>query len=163
MKRLAIALVAGLICLPALADGTPGPSRKTASAATRGKPSAPVTVDAQLSAGSARVTIVFQGAAGDVDVHVHGVDGLSVTSAETPISGARFVTGQSSTFDVAFTPGPGRSNLVIAVNGKFGAAKRRSVVSFAVGTPTAEQMKSRGTVTTDSGGERIKTLPADTK
>ena len=163
MKQLAIALVAGLICLPALADGTPVPSGKAPSAATRGKPSAPVKVDARLSAGSATVTIVFLSAARDVDVHVHGVDGLSVTSAETPISSNRFAKGQSATFDVAFTPGPGRSNLVIAVNGTFGAAKRSSVVSFAVGTPTAEQTKSKGTVTTDSRGERIKTLPADTK
>ncbi len=163
MKQLAIALVAGLLSLPTLADGTPAPSPKAASAATRGKPSAPVKVDAQLSAASAKVTVVVRSAARDVDVHVHGVDGLSVTSAETPISSGRFAKGQTATFDVAFTPGPGRSNLVIAVNGTFGAAKRSSDVSFAVGTPTAEQMKSRATVTTDSGGERIKTLPADTK
>ncbi len=161
--KLAVALVAGLVCLPTFADGTPVPSRKAAPAATRGKPSAPVHVDARLADGSATVTIVFRSAARDVDVHVHGVDGLSVTSAETPISRDRFAKGQSASFDVAFTPGPGRSNLVVAVNGTFGAAKRSSVVSFAVGTPTAEQLKSRGAVTTDSRGERIKTLPADTK
>jgi hypothetical protein len=48
----------------------------------------------------------------------------------------------------------------VAVSGKFGAAARSTVASFAVGQPTAEQLKPAGKVTTDSTGQRIKVLPA---
>jgi hypothetical protein len=37
------------------------------------------------------------------------------------------------------------------------------VASFAVGTPTPDQLKPVGTSTTDSAGQRIKVMPVDGK
>ncbi len=137
------------------APATPQP----ASTLAHGKPSAPVSVDAQLGAGTARVTVRFDADARDVRIDVHGAAGLAVTSAATPVERGAFARGESATFDVTFTPGPGRSLLAVGVAGKFhGAGKRARVASFAVGEPTREQLEAGGTVVEGSDGERLKVV-----
>ncbi len=133
----------------------PGP--QPAAAPASGKPRAPVAIDAALAAGSARVTVRFDADARDVRIDVHGADGLSVTSDATPVKHASFARGASATFDVTFTPGPGRSFLAVGVGGKFhGAGKRTAVASFAVGELTREQRDASGTVLEGADGERLK-------
>lgn len=161
MNRIATAASALLLALPALA-ADPGGSSKGAGVPP-GKPSAPVTVSARLASGRATVTVRFRSPASDVAIEVHGVDGLSVTSSPTPLAGGRFARGQSVTFDVDYTPGPGRSHLAVAVAGRFGTAVQRAVSSFAVGQPTAEQLKPAAPPVTDSAGQRIKIMPAEGK
>jgi hypothetical protein len=154
MNPLASAVVTAVLALTACAQPSAAP--QPAAALPHGKPSAPVAVDAQLSGGSARVTVRFDGDAKDVRVEVHGADGLQVTSVATPVERAKFARGEVATFDVTFTPGPGRSYLAVAVSGKFhGAGHRASVASFAVGEPTAEQLQGPGTVVESPDGERL--------
>ena len=75
-----------------------------------------------------------------------------------PVARGTYARGETATFDVAFTPGPGRSYLAVTVSGKFrGAGHRAAVASFAVGEPTVEQRKAGGTVL-EGGGERIKVV-----
>ncbi len=166
MNRTAIALLAALLAFPALADGPaakPAAKAKAAAKAPVGKPRAGATATAVMADGRATVTVRFDSAATDVAIGVRGVDGLAVTSDATPLSGARFQRGQTATFDVAFTPGPGRSHLVVDMSGNFGGQVRSSIQTFAVGTPTAEQLKPAAPATTDSTGQRIKVMPADGK
>ena len=124
-----------------------------------------MVVDTQLGDGQAHVTVRFTAPASGVKINIYGVDGLVVKSAATPAEGSTFTEGSTAEFDVAFTPGPGRSQLVVAVNGSFRGAHRASVQSFAVGTPTAEQQQGAGNVVTEDNGQRIKIMPAggDTK
>jgi hypothetical protein len=162
MNRFAIAVAAGLLALPALAGGpAPGRGQKTTVRTVHGKPQAPVSVTARISAGTATVTVRFHSSATEAAIDVHGVDGLTVTSAASPLAGARFARGEAVTFDVAFTEGPGRAYLAVGVSGKFGGTKRSTVASFAVGQPTPEQQKPAGTAATDSQGQRIKVMPGN--
>lgn len=157
MNRIAVALAALLLALPALANG----GKKGAVTRTvQGKPQAPVSVTATISPGRATVTVRFHSAATEAAIEVHGVDGLAVTSAASPLAGGRFARGQAVTFDVAFAEGPGRSHLAVAVSARFGGMVRSTVASFAVGQPTPEQLKAAGKATTDSAGRRIKVLPS---
>jgi hypothetical protein len=89
------------------------------------------------------------------------VDGLVVTSAPTLLEGASFNRGEATSFDIAFTPGAGRSHLVVAVAGSFQGSSLSRVASFAVGSPTVEQQKASDSdsATTDSNGQRIKMMP----
>ncbi|HEX9052453.1 MAG TPA: hypothetical protein VF841_18145 [Anaeromyxobacter sp.] len=153
-------LLAAAVALTLAAAGPPKSAADGAPAARgRGKPSAPASVDAQVTGGAARVTVRFDSDASDVRIDVHGASGLSVTSEATPVEHARFARGEAATFDVAFTPGPGRSQLAVAVVGKFrGVGKRTRIVSFAVGAPTPEQRKAGGTVVEGPGAERIKVV-----
>lgn len=160
MNRIGFAASALLLALPALAGGPAGGSKAGVTRTVHGKPQAPVSVTAAIAPGRATVTVRFHSAATEAAIEVHGVDGLAVTSAASPLSGGRFARGQSVTLDVAFTEGPGRSHLAVAVSGKFGSQKRSAVASFAVGQPTAEQLKPAGKASTDSQGQRIKVLPA---
>ncbi|MCP3140234.1 hypothetical protein [Pyxidicoccus xibeiensis] len=173
MNRKALAVFTGLLALSAplacssTAQPLPDSGEKTdTSKAGKGdtaKSSAPVAVDAQLGEARARVTLRFDSPATGVQVNVSGVDGLTVKSAPTPVDGASFVAAGVTTFDVDFTPGAGRSHLVVAVTGDFQGAHRSKVASFAVGTPSAEQQKSSGTSVTGSDGERIKVMPSGQK
>jgi len=160
IAAVAIAVSALLLAHPALADGPASGKKSTVTRTVHGKPQAPVSVTATVARGRATVPVRFHSAATEAAIEVHGVDGLTVTSAASPLAGRRFARGEAVTFDVAFTEGPGRSHLAVAVSGKFGAAARSTVASFAVGQPTAEQLKPAGKVTTDSTGQRIKVLPA---
>jgi hypothetical protein len=155
MTRLASAAVAALLAAtPAVACAAPK------GAAVRGKPRAPVTVEATLAAGTGTVTVRFDRAAIAVEVHVKGLDGLTVTSDPAPVKAERVVAGEVAAFDVTFTPGRGRSFLSVAVSGDFGGGRRAAIVSFPVGEKSAEQRKRVGTVVEGSDGERVKILPA---
>lgn len=163
MNRTAIALLAALLALPALADG-PSPKQSVKAArAPAGKPRAPASVTARIGSGLATVTVRFDAAASDVTIGVGGVDGLTVTSDPSPLTGGRFTRGQTVTFDVGFAPGPGRSHLAVTVGGTFAGQQRHVAQTFAVGTPTPEQLKPAVPATTDSTGQRIKVMPGDAK
>jgi hypothetical protein len=104
------------------------------------------------------MTVRFDAEGKDVRVEVRGTDGLAVTSTAAPVERGSFAQGESTTFDVAFTPGPGRSYLSVAVSGKFrGAGKRAAVATFPVGEPTPEQRKATGTAV-EGDGERVKVV-----
>jgi hypothetical protein len=159
MRRIAVA-----VTIAAAALGVAGCARQASAApqasdpASRGKPTAPVTIEGRLSDGTGRVTVRFEADAKGVRIEVHGAEGLAVTSAATPVERGAFARGETAAFDVAFAPGPGRSYLTVNVTGKFhGAGRRVAVASFPVGEPTAEQREAGGTVI-DSGGERIKVV-----
>jgi hypothetical protein len=163
MNRKALAVLSGLLALtaPLACTSSAKSTPPAAGKADTAKASAPVAVDAELGDGRARVTLRFSAQATDVDVEISGVDGLTVKSAATPVKGGSFTRAAVSTFDVEFTPGVGRSHLVVAVSGDFEGGRRSKVASFAVGTPTVEQQKSSGTTMTGSDGERIKVMPSD--
>jgi len=163
MNRIALVAATLLLAVPALANGPAAPAKPPTPRTVHGKPQAPVSVTARVGRGMATVTVRFSSAATEATVEVRGVDGLAVTSDPTPLSGGRFARGEAVTFDVAFTEGPGRSHLAVSVSGDFGGARRGMVASFAVGTPTPDQLKPVGTSTTDSAGQRIKVMPVDGK
>lgn len=169
MFRIAAAAAAVLVALPASASSPPerptpaAPTKGVTTQTFRGKAVAPVSVTAQLRAGGATVTVRFLSAASDVRIEARGLDGLTVTSAGSVLSGGRFARGESLQFDVLFAEGPGRSQLVVSVSGRFGPATRSAVASFPVGRATAEQQKAAGSATTDSTGQRVKILPAETR
>ncbi|MBN1207890.1 MAG: hypothetical protein JXB05_23705 [Myxococcaceae bacterium] len=167
MNRMALAVLSSLLALLApvacTSSGTAtSPSNtKPESSYETTKTSAPIAVDAELSDGRARVTVRFDSPATDVKVNVSGTDGLVVKSTPTPVDGASFVDSAVSTFDVDFTPGEGRSHLVVAVSGMFKGSHLSKVSSFAIGTPTAAQQSASGSTVTGSDGERIKVMPVD--
>jgi hypothetical protein len=167
MNRIAFIILSSCLvlgaCAPAAkstASSEPAqPSKVAAPETVQGKMTAPVEVQAQVGDRSARVTLDFQAPASNVQVNVHGVDGLVVTSAPTLLEDASFNRGDATSFDIAFTPGTGRSHLVVAVTGSFKGASLSRVASFAVGSPTVEQQKASESSTTDSNGQRIKMMP----
>lgn len=163
MKRMALAVLSSLLTLPlaAACSSSTKAATDTSSKPDTAKMSAPVTVNADLKEDQARVTVRFDAPATDVKVNVFGVDGLVVKSSATPVDGSSFTQASTTTLDVAFTPGEGRSHLVVSVSGSFNGAQRTSVSSFAVGTPTAAQLKSPGNVETGSDGQRVKIMPAN--
>ncbi len=155
MNRMVYAIVTALLVLPAAGAHAAGKAPPAP-----GKLRAPVTVEASVSGGTAKVNVRFDRAATGVRVQVRGLDGLAVTSEPAPVKGGRFEKGEVATFDVAFTPGPGRSFLSVAVQGSFGAGRRATAVSFPVGEKSAEQRKPAGTVIQGADGERVKVLPS---
>ncbi|OJH41326.1 hypothetical protein [Cystobacter ferrugineus] len=150
-----------VILASCLALGACAPAAKSTPPVepVQGKMEAPVTVRTEWGERSARVTLRFNAPASDVRVSVRGVDGLSVGGEPTLVEGARFDTGATAHFDVAYTPGKGCSHLVVAVVGSFQGTSLSRVASFAVGSPTVEQQRRSGSVITDSEGERIKVMP----
>jgi hypothetical protein len=165
--------VTALAALLLLAGAGCGPKAKPAATeergpAIRGKARAPVAVEAALAEGAGRVTIRFDAAATDVRVEVWGVDGLAVTSAATPVDGARFEAGDAATFEVAFAAAPGHSALAVSVAGDFAGSGRGSVVTFEVSAPAADRRNGLtgparsgpGTVVETDDGDRVKVLPA---
>jgi ABC-type glycerol-3-phosphate transport system substrate-binding protein len=163
MNRMALAVLPGLAAL-LLAGACTSPAKSAASTVTgaeTAKLTVPVAVEAQLGDGQAKVTLRFEAPASNVKVHVYGVDGLVVKSAETLVDGASFVKDAVTTFDVAFTPGVGRSHLAVAVSGSFQGGARSSVSTFAVGEPSPGQQKGSGNVVTDEDGQRIKVMPTN--
>jgi hypothetical protein len=159
MNRIAIGVTASAFALALACSPRSSTAPQPAVAPVRGKPTAPVSVAAELSAGSGRVTVRFAAGADDVRVEVRGAGGLAVTSGAVPVEGASFARGDAATFDVSFTLGPGRSELAVAVSGTFpGLGRRARIASFAVGEPTSEQRKAGGTVVEGDDGERIKVV-----
>lgn len=163
MNRRALTVLSSLVTM--LLTGACTQSAKPAPSVSAGpetsKMSAPVSVDARLGDGQAHVTVRFDSPASDVKVSVSGVDGLVVKSSAMPVDGGSFVKDAVAAFDVAFTPGAGRSHLVVAISGSFQGAQLSSVSTFAVGTPSPGQQKSPGNVVTGEDGQRIKVMPAD--
>lgn len=125
-----------------------------------GKVQAPVQVDAEVGASSARVTVRFDQAGTGVEVRASGADGLSVQGGDLA-TGLVVAAGQTATFDVALTPGAGQSMLVISVRGAFAAGERVAVRAFPVGKPSAEQMSKSDAGSAQIGNERVKLSPAD--
>lgn len=163
MNRMALAVLPSLVTL-LLAGACTSPAKTATNAATgteTSKAGAPVTVNAQLSEGQGQITVRFEAPASNVKVNVYGVDGLVVKSPATPVDGGSFVKEGVATFDVAFTPGTGRSHLVVAVTGSFQGGERSSVSTFAIGSPSPEQQKTPGTVVTGEDGQRIKVMPSN--
>jgi hypothetical protein len=140
-------------------------ARPTHKRAAEGKPTAPVTVraDVDADAGTARVTVQFESAATDVEIEVRGVDGLEVSSPAAPLTAPQVARREVRTLDVAFAPGPGRSLLVVGVTGRFGGARRAAMTTFSIGEPAPLQKGASGKTLVDPQGRRIRALPADTK
>lgn len=162
MNRKALTVVSSLLALmaPVACSSHAKPTTPAAASQDTAKVSAPVTVNAELDGERARVTLRFDAPASDVQVSVSGVDGLTVRSAASPVQGGSFARAEEKSFDVDFTPGAGRSHLVVAVTGTFQGAHLSKVSSFAMGKPTEAQQKSGGTTMTGSDGQRIKVMPA---
>jgi hypothetical protein len=134
------------------------PTTLTSPAPLKGKPTAPVAVTAQLSRGAARVQVTFEADAQQVEIAASGVDGLTVTGPAVLLEQGSFARGAQTTYDVPFTPGPGRSTLVVSVSGVFNGGSRARVAAFTVGEgPLAP---SPGTVMTTDDGTTVKVLPA---
>jgi hypothetical protein len=171
VNRTALAFLAAALVLP-LAAGCRSRAKPVATEertpAIRGKARAAVSIQATLADGVGRVTVRFDAAATDLRVDVWGVDGLAVSSAATPIDGARFEAGDTTTFDVAYTAAPGRSALAVSVSGDFAGNHRGSVVSFEIVSPAADRKNGLtapaparpGTVVETDDGDRVKVLPA---
>ncbi len=161
IARLALALVLAATTLAACAG--PGPEAPASPPASpRGKPGAPVGVEAVLRPGAARVALAFGADASDVAVRLSGIDGLEVTSAPVPVERASYRRGERAALEATFVPGPGQSHLVVTVEGIFGGSRRTLVRSFAVGTRSpAQEEKARAGVVTDERGERLHLLPAE--
>lgn len=123
----------------------------------KGKPTAPVAVSAELSATSARLLIKFESDAQGVDVVASGVDGLVVEGQGALVQKGSFKAGDTRSFDVAFVPGVGRSQLVVSISGTFNGGSRARVASFTVGSGPLPE--SPGTVMTTDDGERVKVMP----
>jgi hypothetical protein len=167
MNRPVLAIFAAILAAPAAAcscsqktDAAAKPAAATSPAsAAPHKVQAPVAIDATLGDGTARVTLRFTAPATGVEVNVHGVDGLVVTSAPRLAEGATFTAGEEAAFDVAFTPGLGRSHLAVSVEGLFAGAHRAQVVSFAVGKPSSAAEKAGPARTEGEGADRVKVMP----
>jgi hypothetical protein len=158
-RSLALAV---LLAGHALAACAAGPAPEAASPPPRGKPGAPVEVEAALQPGAARIAIAFGADASEVAVRLSGLDGLQVTSPAAPVERASYRRGERAAVEATFTPGPGESSLVVTVEGTFAGSRRTLVRSFAVGTPSrAQEEKARAGVETDQQGERLHVLPAE--
>ncbi|MBL8910105.1 MAG: hypothetical protein JNM17_05300 [Archangium sp.] len=136
------------------------PTTVASPAPVRGKPTAPVSVNAELSGRSAQLTVTFDGDATDVRITAGGVDGLVVEGEPVIVSAGTFAKGASHRFQVNFTPGPNKSALVVSVAGSFNGASRARVASFTLGQ--GGTLQSPGTVMTTDDGETVKVLPAAT-
>ena len=135
------------------------PQIMSSPAPLKGKPTAPVSVRAELSSKSARLTVTFEQAATAAMVRVSGNDGLVVSGAPVLLENGTVEARDSRTFEVPFTPGSGASSLVVSVHGKFGGADRGRVISFGVGTASAIDVSDQ-VITTDDR-ERVKVMPVD--
>lgn len=123
------------------------------------KSKVPVTVTTVFGAGKAAVSLRFDQAVEDATIGIRGLDGLQVVSVP-PIEKTRFAKGERLTLEVPFTPGPGRSHLAVDIEGTFRGQRRMAVQTFALGTPSAEQLKAaEGSPLTTTTGLRIKVMP----
>jgi hypothetical protein len=131
--------------------GTPSP----------GKPTAPVVVSADIQDRRALVTVVVAREGRDLEVKVHGIDGITVVTPTAPLRAATARAGEKITLDVSFssaTPSPS-GTLVVEVEGTFAGRKLGGVRSFSLGQPPAAGPKDPPT--TDASGRPVKLLPAD--
>jgi hypothetical protein len=149
-------LLAAAFALAACARSAPN---APTAASIRGKPAAPVEIEARLSDGGAALTLRFGAPARGVAVEVSGVDGLVVAGPPALAKDASFDHGATAAYEVAFTPGPGRSALAVAVTGTFAGQPRAWLVTFPVGEPAAPAPRP-ASVDVQPDGERVKALPA---
>lgn len=129
----------------------------TSPAPAKGKPSAPVEVMAHLAPNGAKLTVKFESDASDVKIAVGGVDGLVINGEPVIVEKGTFARGDAKVFDVLFTPGQGRSQLVVSVSGNFNGASRARVASFTMGDGPLPQ---NGEVMTTDDGEKVKVMPS---
>lgn len=156
MNRTGITLASLLLVLPGNAIM---PKKIPAKAAPIHKSKAPVTVTTVFGEGKATVTLRFTQAVEEAAIRIRGLDGLQVGNVP-PVEKTSFAKGETLTLEVPFTPGPGRSHLAVDIEGKFRGQRRLAVQTFAIGKPSAEQLKaSQGNVLTTAGGQRIKVMP----
>ncbi len=132
------------------------PTSASSHTPPKGKPSAPVAVSAELGERSAKVAVAFEADAEDVSISVSGVDGLVVSSAAVVVERGAFARGATQRFPVEFTPGAGRSQLVVTVAGRFGGAQRARVAAFGIGDGP---LPNTGEVTKTSDGDTVKVMP----
>lgn len=132
------------------------PTSASSPVPTKGKPTAPVAVKAELLERSAKVTVTFESDAEDVQISVSGVDGLVVSSPAVVLEQGKFTRGGAQAFEVEFAPGAGRSQLVVSVAGTFNGAKRARVAAFGIGSGP---LPDTGAVMTTDEGEKVKVLP----
>jgi len=123
---------------------------------------------ATLQAQKATLKVTFESAAEQVNIRVYGVDGLSVIGTKSPVIGGTFAAGQVMTLAVAYTPGPGTSNLAVQVDGQFEGKRRSRIASFTVEDGRAAKRISSttsrsATISVDGQGRRIAVLPAESK
>jgi len=160
MPTPATALVVGLILSATAAR---------VQAAPEGKPQAPVEIAATVQVQKATLKLTFESAAEQVNVRVYGVDGLTVVGTKSPVISGTFAAGQVMTLAVAYTPGPGTSNLAVQVDGQFDGKRRSKISSFTVEDGKAAKRLSStissrsATISVDGQGRRIAVLPAETK
>lgn len=154
-------MLATLPITTACASGSQ-PSRKVTST-REGKPSAPVDVTATLEADRAKIEVAFLTNAAGVEVRIHGIDGLTVTSPAIPITGS-FSKGQAANALVTFRPPAGQANLVVTVRGVFNGARGAKVATFTVGQPTpAQAQKASPTVKVEPNGDRVIEQPGQVR
>jgi hypothetical protein len=108
-----------------------------------GKRSAPVAIDADLTESSGKLTLRFERPAEKCSVQVSGVDGLTITSSGEVLTDAKVSKGETKTFDVKYSRGPGRTHLVVSVRGQFDGAPLARVVTFAMGDGPLQQNGTR--------------------
>lgn len=138
--------------------GCSHPVRASAPVATEGKPSAPVAVEAVLREDSATLTLTFEDDASNVLVGVDGLDGLEVDGSRVVVAEGAFKRGETRAVEVHFRPGAGRSDLAVSVEGQFRSGRLARVVTFAVGSPSPEQLRGPGTTIETRDGTRLKVL-----
>ena len=120
------------------------------------KPGAPSVLTSQVEAQRAKLSLRFEGAGEGVSVVVSGLDGVSITSAPELLSAASVKAGEARDFEVGFTRGPGRGQLVISVTGTFGGAMKSRVHTVALGEGLK---KDDGTVQVTNDGDTVKLMP----
>lgn len=118
------------------------------------KPGAPTTLQAQVSANSAKLALKFASAGKDISVVVSGIDGVTVTSSAEALTGAAVAAGEVVSLDVAFTGT--RGHLVVSVRGNFGGSVDARVHSVQVGEV---QLQNDGKVLKTNDGDTVKVMP----
>lgn len=154
-------VVAALAAAPLLGCAERSSGATPSAAPVAGKTAAPVTIEAHLLGGQARLTFRFAARSSGVDISVNGVDGLSVTSAPALVQNGTFERGATAEYVVDYRPGEGRSSLAVAVSGVFGGQPRARVVTFPVGEPGGGVAQPATSPAPAQDGERVKLLPAE--
>jgi hypothetical protein len=164
MKTHRILYAAALLLAACQTNGAQGEqaaaATKQSAGAVVGKPQAPVQIDADVGASSARVRVRFDQAATNVEVRANGVDGLALLADPVLAQGRSVSAGETASFDVLFKPGAGQSMLAVHVRGAFAAGERVAVRAFLVGKPDPAQRKDQDR-TTKVGGEDVRLGPAE--
>jgi len=120
------------------------------------KPGAPTQLEAQLSDGSAKLKLRFEGPGENVWVSVSGIDGLIVTSPSEVLNAVGVKAFEVKPLAVSFTRSPGRGHLVISVRGTFNGAIQSRVHTIAIGEGP---LKNDGKIQVTDDGDAVKLMP----